>query len=87
MEYSSAKDVYVRSKREEIGFKNISVDLIYSLPNQTIDDLATLITAFPLELEHYSAYSLIIEPKTVFYNLMKKENYRLPAEDIEADNV
>jgi oxygen-independent coproporphyrinogen-3 oxidase len=69
----------------ELGFKNISIDLIYSLPNQTLPDFKeTLQQAFRLDLEHFSAYSLIIEPKTVFYNLMRKGNLPLPSQDSEA---
>lgn len=73
-------------KAKETGFQNISIDLIYSLPGQTIEDFkATLKTAFTLDIVHYSGYSLIIEPKTVFYNLMKKGKLPLPDEDTEAE--
>lgn len=68
-----------------IGFENISVDLIYSLPEQTMADFkSTLTTALELDLVHYSGYSLIIEPKTVFYNLMNRGKLRLPSEETEA---
>ncbi|MCM3586274.1 radical SAM family heme chaperone HemW [Mesobacillus maritimus] len=81
-----AEDVFKSiHEAQDIGFENISVDLIYSLPGQTIEDFeATLKTALDLELVHYSGYSLIIEPKTVFYNLLNKGKLRLPGEDIEA---
>jgi oxygen-independent coproporphyrinogen-3 oxidase len=81
-----SKDVFQGIERaREIGFTNVSIDLIYSLPNQTIADFKdTLHQAFSLELEHFSAYSLIIEPKTVFYNLMRKGNLPLPSQDSEA---
>lgn len=50
----------------KIGFSNINVDLIYALPNQNkhqlLLDLKTLID---LNIEHISAYSLIIEPNTI----------------------
>ena len=53
----------------EVGFENISIDLIYALPEQTMDDWKeTVRRALALDLPHYSAYSLIIEPKTRFYN-------------------
>lgn len=68
------------------GFENISIDLIYSLPDQTVSDFKdTLTTALALEMEHYSAYSLIIEPKTVFYNLMNKGKLPLPTQEEEAE--
>lgn len=67
------------------GFENISVDLIYSLPGQTLNDFReTLATSFTLDITHYSGYSLIIEPKTVFYNLMNRGRLKLPGEDTEA---
>ncbi len=71
---------------KKIGFENISIDLIYSLPGQTVTDFKkTLETSFSLNIQHYSGYSLIIEPKTVFYNLMNKGKLPLPSEDTEAE--
>lgn len=71
---------------KKIGFKNISIDLIFSLPGQTVADFKeTLQQAFSLEIPHYSGYSLIIEPKTVFYNLMQKGKLLTPGEDAEAE--
>ena len=51
----------------ECGFKNISVDLIYAIPNRK-EDLLTrdLHKLLMLDVEHLSAYSLTIEEKTVF---------------------
>ena len=75
----------IREARE-IGFENISIDLIYGLPEQSIQQWKdTLDKALSLELPHYSGYSLIVEPKTVFYNLMNKGRLPLPGEDIEAE--
>lgn len=82
-----ANDVYRSiSNIKKIGFENISIDLIFSLPGQTISDFKhTLQQAFSLEIPHYSGYSLIIEPKTVFYNLMAKGKLVTPGEDLEAE--
>lgn len=81
------KDVYTTiESAQNIGFANISIDLIYALPTQTTADFqATLTEALALDLPHYSSYSLIVEPKTVFYNLMRKGKLRLPSEDAEAE--
>lgn len=80
------KDVYTSIENiKKIGFTNISIDLIFSLPGQTIFDFKdTLKKALSLDITHYSGYSLIIEPKTVFYNLMKKGRLPTPGEDVEA---
>ncbi|MEH7745947.1 radical SAM family heme chaperone HemW, partial [Neobacillus drentensis] len=81
-----AKDVYQTiDNAKSLGFENISIDLIFSLPSQTLSDFKeTLKEAFLLDITHYSAYSLIIEPKTVFYNLLKKGKLPTPGEDVEA---
>ncbi|ARF15580.1 MULTISPECIES: radical SAM family heme chaperone HemW [Sporosarcina] len=70
----------------KVGFENISIDLMYSLPTQTVKEWEdTLDRALALDLPHYSAYSLIVEPKTIFYNRMVKGKLPLPGEDIEAE--
>ncbi|MGD6818164.1 radical SAM family heme chaperone HemW [Metabacillus sp. 113a] len=67
------------------GFDNLSLDLMFGLPGQTAEDFEhTLDLALELDVQHYSAYSLIIEPKTVFYNLMQKGKLALPPQDAEA---
>ncbi len=48
-----------------LGFNNINVDLMYALPNETMDDLIVdLNYLLKLGVEHISTYSLIIEPNT-----------------------
>ncbi|HEY2421885.1 MAG TPA: radical SAM family heme chaperone HemW [Neobacillus sp.] len=81
-----AKDVFQSIENiKRLGFANISIDLIFSLPTQTLTDFKESLTeAFSLDITHYSAYSLIIEPKTVFYNLMQKGKLPTPGEDTEA---
>jgi putative oxygen-independent coproporphyrinogen III oxidase len=81
-----AKDVYQTvDQAKKVGFENISIDLIFSLPTQTVQDFKDSLTeAFSLDIPHYSAYSLIIEPKTIFYNLLKKGKLPTPGEDVEA---
>ncbi|CAH0347062.1 radical SAM family heme chaperone HemW [Bacillus sp. CECT 9360] len=81
-----AADVYETiEKAQKIGFTNISIDLIYGLPGQTMADFTdTLDKALELDLPHFSGYSLIVEPKTVFYNLMQKGKLQLPPQELEA---
>lgn len=81
------KDIYTAlDHAHRFKFSNMSIDLIYALPQQTVDDFKdTLKKALELDLPHYSAYSLIIEQKTVFYNLMRKGQLALPTEDAEAE--
>lgn len=83
----TTKDVYQSvDNLRKIGLDNVSIDLIFSLPTQTFADFkGTLTQALDLDLPHYSAYSLIIEPKTIFYNLMQKGQLILPKQEIEAN--
>ncbi|WP_370830608.1 radical SAM family heme chaperone HemW [Clostridium sp.] len=68
----------------KIGFNNINIDLMYGLPNLTIQDWKnTLEKICELKPEHISAYSLIIEEGTVFYKLYEKDKLELPCEDDE----
>lgn len=80
------EDIYktIESVKQQ-GFTNISIDLMYALPNQTIQDVEFALNEFfKLDIEHCSAYSLIVEPKTIFYNLMNRGKLPLPSEDEEA---
>ena len=83
----SAKDVYDTMKIfEEANFDNISIDLIFALPNQTMEDFEdTLNQALSLDLPHYSMYSLILENKTMFYNWARQGRLHLPGIDVEGD--
>lgn len=66
------------------GFANMSIDLMYGLPNQTLDHWkATLEQAIALDLPHLSAYSLIVEPHTPFEVMHRQGKLRLPSEDEE----
>lgn len=59
---------------KEIGFNNLSIDLIYALPNQTKEELISDLNIFlKLDINHLSIYSLIIEPQTLLY--INKTNY------------
>ena len=50
------------------GFDNINVDLMYALPQQSLDQaMADLDSAFALGPEHVSWYQLTLEPNTVFH--------------------
>lgn len=67
------------------GLTNISIDLMYGLPNQTLDGFEkTLDQALAYDLPHYSSYSLQIEPKTVFYQRYMKGKLHKAPEELEA---
>lgn len=70
------------------GFDNINVDLMSALPGQTVESwLSTLKKVADLKPEHISAYSLIIEEGTPFYEMYGEERGvgLLPDEDSERE--
>lgn len=74
---------------EQAGFKNRNIDLMSALPGQTMESYEdTLSKVLALEPEHISAYSLILEEGTVFYDWYEKGKldrgaWKLPSEEEE----
>lgn len=63
--HNSAQAAEAVCMAREAGFENISVDLMYALPGQSMESwLDTLHAALELPLKHISAYSLIVEEGT-----------------------
>ena len=61
------------------GFKEISVDLIYGTPGESIEDWKLSIqTALQLPITHVSAYALILETGTRLANQVKRKEYEIP---------
>jgi len=68
----------------EKGFDNISIDLMFGMPNQTLDLwLETLDNIIKLKPEHISTYALKVEENTLFYRLYQNNKLDLPPEEIE----
>lgn len=67
------------------GITNINVDMMFSLVNQTVDELKEDIKeVLNLPITHISYYSLILEEKTTLYHLYKKKIISMNSEDTEA---
>lgn len=78
--YDKFLNAYQIAKEE--GFSNINIDLMSAIPGQTMESWEeTLRKVLALNPSHISAYSLIIEEGTVFYN--KQEELDLPVEETE----
>ena len=69
----------------QAGFKNISIDLMYGFPSETIADWQRDIEAvLSLGVEHISAYCLTVEEGTPLWKLkMKDERLKFPDEETE----
>lgn len=67
------------------GISNINLDLIYAIPGQTLDDLREdLKQVLALEVEHISAYSLIVEDHTQLYLAYMRDQIELTDNEVEA---
>jgi oxygen-independent coproporphyrinogen-3 oxidase len=79
----SANEAESAIKRmQDNGLVNISIDLIYGLPNMTEKIwAANLQQAKNLEISHLSCYSLTVEEKTVLAHLVKKQQVKLDEND------
>lgn len=67
----------------DVGFENLSIDLIYGIPEMTEEQWASnLNILFGYKPEHISAYNLTIEEKTAFGNWASKGKLKLPAEEV-----
>ncbi len=81
----SVKDTETAVKlARELGFTNISLDLMLGLPNSSCDTLKkSLDFLMNLKPEHISAYILKIEENTKFYK--QKDTLNLPDDDAVSD--
>ena len=67
----------------EAGFDNISIDLMYGLPGETLETWkADLQQAIKLHPEHISAYHLIYEEETVLWKLKEQHKVEEADEDL-----
>ena len=65
---------------------DVSVDLIYGAPGETLDDWRqSLTTALALEPDHISAYALIIEQGTKLARQIRRGEVPAPDDDLQAD--
>jgi len=66
------------------GFENINLDLMYGIPNQTLEEWSRqLDVIIDMNPEHISAYGLIVEEGTAYEKLFQKEPELFPDEDLE----
>lgn len=82
--YEEFENTYKLARK--IGFKNVNVDLMIGLPNQTIKDIEeSLNKLIKLNPEHISVYSLIVEEETPLFKEIQNETLKLPSDEIERE--
>lgn len=68
------------------GFEHINLDVIYGTPGESMADLDTTLEAvLATEVDHVSAYSLIVEPGTAMARKVRRGELPMPDDDDLAD--
>jgi putative oxygen-independent coproporphyrinogen III oxidase len=68
------------------GFESVSLDLIYGTPGESLEDFRTSVTsALELDVDHLSAYALIVEIGTKLAGQIKRGDLAMPNDDLMAD--
>lgn len=80
--YEEFLKIYKTARK--VGFKNINVDLMLGLPNQSLEILEqSLEEIIKIKPEHISVYSLILEENTRLFEMVDKGELELPSEELE----
>ena len=84
--HTATEAIEAVERAKQIGFKNITIDLMFALPVQTIKSLNYSIDkALELGVQHISAYSLMFEPDSKITKLMELNRLEPLDEDVAAD--
>jgi oxygen-independent coproporphyrinogen-3 oxidase len=84
--HSAAEAEQAFAAAREVGFANLSLDLIAGLPGQTVDDWrANLHQALDLEPEHLSCYGLSLSAETPLGRAVEAGELALPPEDVQVE--
>jgi oxygen-independent coproporphyrinogen III oxidase len=82
--HNAGKAIFCIELSQEIGFNNISIDLIYAIPNQTIIKWQeNLSLAIRLNPQHISMYGLTFEADTALEKRLRRGTFRRQPEEIE----
>ncbi len=80
--HSSMQALILINKAKEKGINDINIDLIYGLPNQSLDDVERdILIINDLNISHISVYSLILEEHTILGN----QHYKPLSDEDDAD--
>lgn len=84
--HTPGRPVAAAKEAREAGFEHVNLDMIYGTPTETDDDvLKTLDAVLEANVDHVSAYSLIVEDGTAMARKVRKGELPAPDEDVYAD--
>lgn len=79
--HSAGMTLEAYDNARKAGFGNISLDLIWGVPNQRLKTWIDMLTAVAnMRPEHISAYNLTVEPETAMAKITAEENFALPSD-------
>ena len=84
--HNSTEALNCVSMAQKAGFDNLSVDLIYGLPNLSTEDWKKNIQhVIDMKVPHVSAYCLTVEEKTSLHQMVKNNKIKPATEDEQSD--
>lgn len=85
-DHNAAQAKHALHLARQAGFQNVSLDLMYAVPNQSLADWQHDVEqALALAPEHLSLYCLTVEPATPYARWIGSGHIKLPGDDIAAD--
>mgnify|MGYP001942111227 FL=1 len=85
-QHTPGRAVEAAKEAKRAGFEHVNLDLIYGTPTETDDDVKKSLDAvLSAEVDHVSAYSLIVEDGTAMARKIRKGQLPAPEEDVYAD--
>lgn len=84
--HTPGRPVEAAKEARAAGFEHVNLDVIYGTPTETDDDVrATLDAVLEADVDHVSAYSLIVEDGTAMARKVRRGELPAPDEDVYAD--
>ena len=72
-DHNGTDAIRVFKEAREVGFENITIDLMFGIPNQTMEDLKKDLEIIKeIQPDNVSIYSLIWEEGTIFFGKLKR---------------
>lgn len=85
-DHNGADAIRVFKEAREVGFENITIDLMFGIPNQTMEDLKKDLEIIKqIQPDNVSIYSLIWEEGTIFFGKLKRGILKEMDQDLEAE--
>ena len=85
-QHTPGRAVAAAREARDAGFEHVNLDLIYGTPGESTDDLrASLDAVLEAEVDHVSAYSLIVEDGTAMARKVRRGELPMPDDDVLAD--